>query len=101
MRQYFFFYFHPSSLAWFSGQIVGFVVGSYGAKKTLESKLPQLKSNKKAIAINKKSLLNYCLPLGAATIFMWFQLSGYRFIVNHFWGLSNLGYMAIGMQVAS
>lgn len=96
-----FFYFHPSSLAWFSGQIVGFVVGSYGAKKTLESKLPQLKSNKKAIAINKKSLLNYCLPLGAATIFMWFQLSGYRFIVNHFWGLSNLGYMAIGMQVAS
>ena len=31
---------------------------------------------------------------------MWSQLSGYRFLIERYWGLEQLGFMAIGLQMA-
>ena len=31
---------------------------------------------------------------------MWLQLSGYRFLIEGYWGLAQLGFMAVGLQLA-
>jgi O-antigen/teichoic acid export membrane protein len=32
---------------------------------------------------------------------MWLQLSGYRFLVEKYWGMAQLGFLAIGLQLAA
>jgi len=44
--------------------------------------------------------LTYCMPLALATGLMWLQLSGYRFVIEGYWGLSQLGFLAVGLQLA-
>jgi O-antigen/teichoic acid export membrane protein len=50
--------------------------------------------------LDKRTILTYCFPLAVATGFMWMQLSGYRFLIERYWGLAQLGFMAIGLQLA-
>lgn len=91
----------PSASAWFLGQFVGMATGAYFAKRILyqqaeikkgfESRLPLL---------NRAVVLTYCLPLAIATGLMWLQLSGYRFLIDRYWGLEQLALLAVGIQLS-
>lgn len=91
----------PSATAWFAGQTIGMGVGALGARYVLRSRASRSQhSLVKLHLLNKRTVLTYCLPLAVATGFMWLQLSGYRFVIESYWGLAHLGFLAIGLQLA-
>lgn len=89
-------------LAWYIGQALGMMVGAIGAiyKIINESKV-RVASIQKMPFLDWHSAKFYCLPLAIATGFMWLQWSGWRFIVEHYWSLSLLGYMVMGVTIAA
>lgn len=90
----------PSSVMWFVGQAVGFCIGALGASMALRHGVLPKQSKSPLELIGKQSIITYCLPLAIATGFMWVQLSGYRLIVEYYWGLSLLGFFAVGLSLA-
>lgn len=91
----------PSSSAWFAGQAMGMVVGAYGAKYVLSHHALHAKYSREYLPLLSVSTIRtYCLPLAVATGLMWLQLSGYRFLIEHYWGLTQLGLLAIGLQLS-
>lgn len=88
----------PSAVAWFAGQAIGMVVGALGARFVLGRNA--VRSLHKLPLLDRHTILTYCFPLAVATGLMWLQLSGYRFLIEHYWGLEQLGFMAIGLQMA-
>jgi O-antigen/teichoic acid export membrane protein len=92
----------PTATAWFAGQAIGFGVGALGAGYVLKSNAvrSQHSLNKQSL-LNRSTISTYCLPLAVATGFMWLQLSGYRFLIEHYWGLAQLGFLAVGLQLAA
>lgn len=92
-------YFEPTASNWLFGQAVGMFVGIIGAKYSLR-KFSLTDKREKHVLITKKVLITFCLPLAIATLFMWFSQSGYRFFVEHYWGLAALAFFVVGFQVA-
>lgn len=91
----------PSAAAWFIGQAVGMVMGALGASYVLRHHALRFRhSLTKLPLLNRQTILTYCLPLAFATGFMWLQLSGYRFLIESYWGLEQLGFLVIGLQLA-
>ena len=91
----------PSATAWFAGQAIGMGIGSLGAKHVLRQYALQTKSIQGSLPlIDRRTVLSYCLPLALATGLMWLQLSGYRFLIEGYWGLAKLGFMVVGLQLA-
>lgn len=94
----------PSATAWFAGQALGMTLGALGAKyaflrhATQQPDIPR--PSQSPALIDKKVVLSYCLPLALATGLMWIQLSGYRIVIEDYWGLAQLGFLAVGLQVA-
>lgn len=90
-----------SATAWFAGQAIGMGVGALGAKYVFG-----LHATRRDVAqrssplLDRRTILAYCLPLAIATGLMWIQLSGYRILVESYWGLAQLGFLAVGLQVA-
>lgn len=94
--------FSPTATSWFAGQAIGMAIGAAGAWLTvrrmaraaghISTRLP---------LITRGEIYSYCVPLAIATGFMWAQLSGWRFVVEHYWGVVNLGFMAVGLLLAS
>jgi O-antigen/teichoic acid export membrane protein len=94
----------PSPTAWFAGQALGMALGAVGAKLAFDkhistqtdipcqSHIPEL--------IDRKAVLNYSLPLALSTGLMWVQLSGYRIVIEKYWGLEQLGFLVVGLQVS-
>lgn len=95
---------HASAIAWFAGQVIGLGVGALGAKyfflRSDRMKSDIVRPDANDFLIDRKTIVGYCLPLALATGLMWLQVSGYRLVVNNFWTLEQLGYLAIGLQVA-
>ena len=95
-------YFVPTALAWFSGQAFGMALGAIGAGRALSRRSQATKNTLAHLpVIDRQTALNYCLPLAVATGFMWLRLSGWRFVMEYYWGLELLGYAAIGLSLAS
>lgn len=90
-------FFVPSATVWFLGQALGMLIGWLGASYYLRQHNKLSKPSNSLL--NKKIALSYCLPLALATGFMWLQLSGYRFLINNYWGLAQLGFFALGFQL--
>lgn len=91
----------PSAIAWFAGQAIGMGVGALGAKYILRQHLMQSKPSHGILPLlDRHTVMTYCLPLALATGLMWLQLSGYRFVIESYWGLAQLGFLAIGLQLA-
>ena len=91
----------PTATAWFVGQTTGMTVGALGARQVLRQHAVKEKASANKMPLfNKSVVLNYCLPLALATGLMWLQLSGYRFLIEGYWGLTQLGFLAVGLQLA-
>ncbi len=91
----------PSSTAWFAGQAIGMALGALGAKYVLrQHALHSKHSQERLPLLGYNAVWTYCLPLAVATGLMWLQLSGYRFVIEKYWGLAQLGFLAIGLQLA-
>lgn len=95
----------PTATAWFFGQSLGMFAGAVGAGivlfKLANTNISIRSYNSNYGLINKKDFLIYCLPLAIGTGFMWLQLSGYRLIVESYWGLAQLGFITVGLLLAS
>lgn len=94
--------FNRSASAWLMGQAIGLAVGAVGAGLVLRKQTSAARSGDAVLPVlDKHTLMAYCLPLCVATGLMWLQNSGYRFLVQDHWGLAQLGFLAIGLQVAA
>lgn len=91
----------PSATSWFAGQTLGLAAGALIAKRVLQQRAVKAKFIRGILPlIDKRTIVRYCLPLSLATGLMWLQLSGYRFVVDNYWGLAQLGFIAVGLQLA-
>lgn len=90
----------PSAINWLIGQGLGMFLGALGAKFYLHKFTKSTKSYSKISWINKRNLYAFCAPLVVATFLMWLSQSGYRFLVEHYWGLEKLAFLAVGLTVA-
>lgn len=91
----------PYATAWFAGQAIGMGIGALGAKYVLRQHALRINVAQGSLPlIDRRTVLSYCLPLAFATGLMWLQLSGYRFLIEGYWGLAQLGFMAVGLQLA-
>ena len=94
-------YLYQSAVAWFAGQAVGMAIGAIGAKLALKQRGLQISQSLNELPLfTKDTVFVYCAPLALATGLMWMQLSGYRFFIEHYWGLVELGFLAVGFQLA-
>ncbi|MDH2917874.1 MAG: hypothetical protein PXX73_01575 [Sideroxydans sp.] len=97
-----FVYWQHDAIAWFAGQAVGMACGALGAWISIQRKGARANHpTERLVLLSKETIISYCIPLALATGLMWLQLSGYRFAVEHFWGLSSLGYIAVGFVLTS
>jgi hypothetical protein len=93
---------HPTATVWVIGQSIGLLIGALGARAALIQRVePAHAPNKTLPLLDRTTLYGYCIPVAIANGFMWLQLSGYRFEIELYWGLAELGYLAIGIQIAS
>jgi O-antigen/teichoic acid export membrane protein len=96
---FFIIYFSPTPSNWLFGQAIGMIIGILGAKYSLKNFVLHEKKEKKGL-ITKKVFISFCLPLSIATLFMWFTQSGYRLLIEHYWGVTTLAFFVVGFQVA-
>lgn len=90
-----------SATAWFAGQAIGMGIGALGAKYVFGLRATTRDvSRSNPPLLDRHTILTYCLPLAMATGLMWIQLSGYRILVEVYWGLAQLGFLVVGLQVA-
>lgn len=91
----------PTAISWFAGQALGMLIGALGARHYLMSRTRVISYRQSRLPLlTKQVALAYCLPLALAAGLMWIQLSGYRFAIEHYWGLAQLGFFAVGLQLA-
>jgi len=88
----------PVAMGWFSGQVIGMFMGALMAFRFLYVKCE--KSFSSVVLIDKENILSYCVPLAIAAGLMWVQLSGYRLLVESYWGLAQLGFIVVGLMLA-
>ena len=95
-------FWHPTATFWMLGQSIGLFFGFLGARASMLRHAKPIKviKNKQSL-IDRKTLISYCLPVAFANGFMWLQLNGYRFEINYYWGLEQLGYLAVGIQITT
>jgi len=90
-----------SATSWFVGQAIGMAVGALGARYQLNKQVSvEIRRQPKIPLLSKDVIISYCLPLSLAAGLMWIQLSGYRFAIQFYWGLAQLGFIAVGLQLA-
>ena len=97
-----FVFFWQSAISWFAGQALGMLIGAVFAYFFFRSRTSSFSSTKiRKPLLTREVLLTYCLPLAVAAGLMWIQLSGYRFIIEYYWGLTQLGFFVIGLQLSA
>lgn len=99
-------YQYHTAISWVLGQSLGMAVGAACAGVALRrhqvARNPILnESLNLPTLLNRQTVLKYCLPLAAATGFMWLQNTGYRFWVGGVWGAAELGILVIGLSISS
>lgn len=97
---------YHTATSWVIGQAVGMAVGAIGAgiklRKIQSARISvHSHSDNAPTLLNKETIVKYCLPLAAATGFMWLQSTGYRFWVGGTWGVAELGILVIGLSISS
>lgn len=99
-------YAYPHAYSWLLGQTFALSVGAYGSWRSYSNKAifvndTQNKTISFSDFLSIKTIINFCIPLAAATGFMWMQTSGYRLIISDIWGVTELGLLAVGIGIAA
>lgn len=100
-------YKYPYAFSWLIGQTLAFGFGALGAwiyykKKSLSDEiLLDDEVVKFSEFLSFKVVVVFCFPLAAATGFMWVQTTGYRFLIGEYWGMAELGMLAVGLGVSA
>jgi O-antigen/teichoic acid export membrane protein len=96
---------YTHAISWIFGQALGALVGALGARRALRSHLVKGVVFDRKITfkdfLNHQTILTFCIPLAAATGFMWLQNTAYRFLVGGVWGVAELGILAVGLGVSA
>lgn len=91
----------PAAELWLLGQVVGLTLGALGARAVLRR---HAGNTAKGVGdpplVTRATITQYCLPLAAATGFMWVYSNGYRLVVGELWGLAELGLLVLGLGLA-
>lgn len=97
------YFFEPKPLFWLYGIIISETVIIYFAFKFfVKGNLFELKKIKEVLNIERfKKILIFTFPVAITTFLMWGQNMSYRFIVDYRYSAEILGYIAIGLGVAS
>jgi len=95
----------PHAVWWIFGQVVGASIGAFGAWRSLRKNSIESRVKWAVLPfsdfLSTSTMKNFCLPLAAATGFMWLQSTGYRFWAGEVWGVSGLGIMVVGLGVST
>lgn len=93
---------NDSGVHWFAGAVFGLGIVSVMVWQTLKRKLPYSAEVPKTVELlDRDTIYSYCFPLATATGCMWLLNSGYRYPVESGWGSAALGFMAVGLGIAS
>ncbi|WP_434428990.1 lipopolysaccharide biosynthesis protein [Aeromonas veronii] len=97
-----------SAFSWLLGQSIALLVGSMVAffiyKRHLKNKNATNHGDKtthESSFITMRGLKLYVAPLAFSTMLLWFQSSGYRFVIERIYGLELLGLLAVGFGLAN
>lgn len=94
---------YGSAYAWLFGQSIAFLLGAiiafviYHSRSSNVTKAMECKER----FISGHDLKYYVGPLACATILLWFQSAGYRFIIERLYGLESLGLLAVGFGLSN
>ena len=91
----------PTALSWLAGQGLGMLLGALGAKVYLNRNVNEPAITAPVSWLTKQNLRKFCIPLMLVAILMWLSQSGYRFIIEYFWGLEKLAFFVVGFSVAA
>lgn len=97
---------HAGYTPWLCGQILA-MLGISGLaylklKAALGENIPgPFQLARVLMAADLRAVASFSIPLGFATLFLWFQNQGYRLVVELRAGTEFLGYLAIGLGIAA
>ncbi len=102
----FIYVFDAGVVSWLSGilfsNIIILIVGYIILNKSVDSKFNGVVNSLRLLSKDKLiNILSITLPISFATLFMWMQGNGYRFIIEQKVGLEFLGFLGVGLAVAS
>lgn len=97
---------HKDAILWLSGQALAAIVVSIFAYNKLKAYLNEAPNPIFSLILNgnaadAKKVVLFATPLACATFFMWLQNQGYRSIVEKQLGAEFLGYLAVGLGIAT
>lgn len=95
--------YHHYALGWLLGVVFSELIVLYWVCMFFVHKNRlDIRRIKKTLSIKRlKRIFIFSFPIGITTLFMWGQSTSYRFIVDHYYSSEILGYIAIGLWVAS
>ncbi|OGR53061.1 MAG: hypothetical protein A2049_04895 [Elusimicrobia bacterium GWA2_62_23] len=98
-------YLGPTAYAWLYGQGLAFLAVYWLARVKLGSSTGSVPGGQGGFAVltrdNLRGVWLFAGPLSVSALFMWFQTQSYRLIVERFAGPEFLGYLVIGLGIAS
>jgi O-antigen/teichoic acid export membrane protein len=98
--------FNNGIISWLSGLLLSnitiLIIGYIILNKKINSNFVGIIESLKLLTKDKiKSILKIVLPISLATLLMWIQGNGYKFIVEQNLGLEFLGFLGVGLAIAS
>lgn len=91
--------------SWLYGQAAGLVLVYLLARGTLKAETGGEEAFKPALKVmtaeNLVAIRAFTVPLSVSALFMWLQTQSYRVIVERFAGPEFLGYLVVGLGIAS
>lgn len=98
-------YLGPTAYAWLYGQGLAFLAVYWLARFKLRASTGAVAGGQGGFAVLTRENLSgvwlFAGPLSVSALFMWFQTQSYRLIVERFAGPEFLGYLVIGLGIAS
>lgn len=95
-----------TAYAWLYGQVLAFLVVYIPARRKIKALEPAPAGGESLdlgslTGAGLAPIWSYTAPLALATLFMWVQTQSYRVLVEKFAGPEFLGYLAIGLSIAT
>ncbi len=95
-------YIETSALYWVFGQIIGLAIGFMMALVFMAKHVFKMEFRKKNTNFSDfRNVLNFGLPLAAATLFLWILSNSFKMMVDARFGSEGLAYIGLGLGLAT